>query len=210
MKAEELNTITKKDGVTYTVRKNRDRFFFPSEWGKFYDKLKNSQKFTFHFLINTGARINEARHVKVNDIDLVNQRIVLRVTKVKAKKKEKNPRPRVIPISSQFAKYLKKHIKTYKLGAEDKLGILSTSAANKAMKLALKEAGIKDYYMFSIHNVRKTLENWLMALGVDSLPLTAHMGHSLATAAGHYVSPDVFSWPEKQEMRLIIGDLYRK
>ena len=78
------------------------------------------------------------------------------------------------------------------------------------MKKALQSAGIEDYYMFSIHNIRKTLETWLMALGIDGLSITAHIGHSLQTAASHYVSPDVFSWEEKTMMREIIGDLYRR
>ena len=153
------------------------------------------------FLINTGARINEARHVQQADIDLENKRIILRVTKVKAKKKEKNPRPRIIPISSQFAKYLKKNMHGK---------ILSTPAANIGMKKALQKAGIEDWQMFSIHNIRKTLETWLMAVDVDGLKLTAHIGHSMAVAAGSYISADVFSWDEKSKIRMIIGDLYQR
>ena len=205
--------IRKKDGKAwrvYSIRSNRDKFFFPDEWMKFSDKAKARQGFTFDFLINTGSRINEARNVLVSDIDLERKRIVLRITKIKAKKKEKSPRPRIIPISTQFAKYLKAHIRNNKLGNEDYLGILSTPAANIGMKKALQEARIKDWQMFSIHNIRKTLEIWLMALSVDGLTITAHVGHSMQTAAGHYISPDVFSWEEKSKMREIIGDLYRR
>jgi lipid A disaccharide synthetase len=49
-----------------------------------------------------------------------------------------------------------------------------------------------------------------MALGVDSLPLTAHLGHDIKTAASNYVSPDIFSWEDKRKIKLIIGDLYEK
>ena len=196
----EFKIVKTKSGKDYTIRSNRDRFFYPGEWEKFFDVLKPMQKFTFNFLINTGARINEARNVQPFDIDLERKRIVLRITKVKAKKKEKNPRPRIIPISTQFAKYLK-----------NKSGkILSTPAANIALKKALIKSGVKDWKMFSIHNIRKTLETWLMALDIDGLKITAHMGHSLVTAAGHYISPDVFSWEEKSKMRMIIGDLYQR
>jgi len=196
----EFKIVKTKSGKDYTIRSNRDRFFYPEEWEKFFDVLKPMQKFTFNFLINTGARINEARNVQPFDIDLERKRIVLRITKVKAKKKEKNPRPRIIPISTQFAKYLK-----------NKSGkILSTPAANIALKKALIKSGVKDWKMFSIHNIRKTLETWLMALDIDGLKITAHMGHSLVTAAGHYISPDVFSWEEKSKMRMIIGDLYQR
>lgn len=205
---QDLKSITKKNGQVYSVRSNRDRFFYPAEWMSFYDKLKDGQKFTFNFLINTGARINEARYTKVGDCDIEHQRIILRVTKVKAKKGEKNPRPRTIPISSQFAKQLKKELQGRT--NDEYVGILSTPAANIAMKKALQRAGIKDWYMFSIHNIRKTLEVWLMALGVDSLPLTAHIGHDIKTAVQHYVSPDIFNFKEKQDMRLVIGDLYAR
>ena len=207
---QDIKSFRRKNGKLYSVRSNRDRFFYPKEWGKFYDALKNSQKLTFDFLINTGARINEARHVKVGDIDLANKRMILRVTKVKSTKGEKNPRPRTIPFSSQFGRRLKKYIIDKKLSNDDYLKILSTPAANIGMKKALQKAGIKDWYMFSIHNIRKTLEIWLMSLGVDALPLTAHIGHDIRTAARHYVSPDIFSWEEKAQMREIIGDLYRK
>jgi integrase len=205
-----IKSLMRSSGRSYSVRSNRDRFFFPDEWMKFIDNSKSRQKFTFEFLINTGSRINEARNVKVSDIDLDRKRIVLRITKIKAKKKEKAPRPRIIPISSQFAKSLKKYIKDKKLSNEDYLGILSTPAANIGMKKSLQNAKIKDWQMFSIHNIRKTLEVWLMALSVDGLTITAHVGHSMQTAAGHYVSPDVFSWEEKTKMREIIGDLYRR
>lgn len=206
----------RSDGTDYTYRLNRDRFFYPKEWMAFYDKLWKKHKFMFDLLINTGARIKEAAHIKRGDCDLMNKRIILRVTKVKARKGEKNPRPRTIPISTQFNKKLSQHIHQNNLKNEDYLldftensrSINPAGQPNKILKSALQRAGIKDYYMFSIHNIRKTLETWLMALNVDGLKITAHIGHSMSTAAAHYISPDVFSFHEKDQMRLIIGDLY--
>jgi len=207
---QNIKSFIRKNGKPLAVRDNRDRFFFPKEWMKFSDQLKKKQKITFECLINTGARINEIRNIRVNDIDLERKRIILRVTKVKSRFGEKNPRPRIIPISTQFTKYLRRLISERSLKAEDKFNLLSTPAANIAMKKALQKAGIKDWYMFSIHNIRKTLETWLMALNVDSLKLIAHFGHDIKTAARHYVSPDIFSWEEKGKMRMIIGDLYQR
>ncbi len=197
-----------KDWRGYSVRTHRDRFFYPDEWGNFFDCLKTRQKFTFRFLINTGSRINEARNVRVEDIDIERKRMILRITKVKSKKGEKHPRPRTIPLSTEFTKYLKSYIKKHELKNPDYLDILSTPASNIGMKKALKESGIKDWYMFSVHNVRKTLETWLMALNVDGLKIIAHIGHSMAVAAKNYISADVFSWEEKKQIRMIIGDLY--
>jgi len=203
-----LTQIKRKNGRTYTIRSNRDRFFYPKEWIVFYDTLKKNQKKTFDCLISTGARINEIRHLKKEDVDFDNKRLILRVTKVKATKKEKRPRPRTIPFSTQFSKRLKGYFKGK--NAEDYIGILSTPSANIALKLALKRSGIKDYYMFSIHNIRKTFETWLLAIGIDGLRATAHCGHSSGVAASSYISADVFSYEEKVLIRKILGDLYQK
>lgn len=207
---QNFKSLTRKNGRTYTLKSDSNRFFFPKEYMSFEDKLKPKQKFSVRFLINTGARIMEAQNVKVEDIDFINKRIFLRVTKKKSAKKERIGRQRTIPISTQFARYLKKHIIEKKLNPGDYLGILSNSALNLAYKKAGKQTGIKDYQNISSHTFRKTLEVWLMALGVDSLPLTAHIGHDVKTAAKYYVSPNIFSWEEKKQMREIIGDLYSR
>lgn len=227
---EGIKVGIRKDGRKYSVRDDRSRFFYPGEWMKFFDNLNEKQKFTFKFLINTGCRINEARHVRVGDIDLDNKRILVRITKIKAKKGEKNHKPRTIPISSQFAKYLRKVFKEndlineYYLASsnnpkEDEMpenpklfkgGVRSNPGGHIALKKTLKAVGIKDWMAFSLHNIRKTLETWFVALNVDGMKITAHIGHDLKTAAQHYVSADVFSFEEKKQMRLIIGDLYQR
>jgi len=207
---ENLTTKTLRDGRSYTIRSNRDRFFFPDEWMKFYDTLKHFQKITFNCAINLGARINEIRNVRVEDIDLERKRLILRITKIRAKKKEKAPRPRVISISTQFSKYLKGYIAKNDFKAQDTLKILSTPAANLCLKGTLKKIGIKDYYMFSTHNIRKTHGNWLKALGVEGAEICSRLGHDYNTFLKSYVSPDVFSFEERGKIRLILGDLYQK
>jgi len=199
-----------EEKVSVEIRELEDKLksLKADEWMKFYDHLKESQRLTFDFLINTGSRINEARHVKVSDIDFVNKRVILRVTKVKAKKGEKHPRPRTISFSTQFGKRLKKYI--IKKSSEDYIGILSTPAANIAMKNHLIKVNIKDYYMFSIHNIRKTHGNWLKALGVDGGEICTRLGHDYNTFLKSYGSPDIFSFEEKSQMRMIIGDLYQR
>ena len=200
----------KKNGQKYSVRTNRDRFFYPSEWMKFYDNLSDNQKMTFDVLINTGARINEVDHIKAGDIDFVRDNIILRVTKVKAAKGEKNPRPRTISISAQFSRKLKGYVTNKKLKNEDYLGLLSTPGAHLALKRTLKRIGIKDWYMFSVHNIRKTHGNYLKALGVDGAEICTRLGHSYDTFLKSYSSPDIFTFKDKEHMRLIIGNLYQK
>ena len=210
MKNDTVRETVRENGVVYSNRTNRDRFFYPEEWIKFYDKLKPNQKITFDTLMNTGARINEARHIKVADIDFERQSIILRVTKVKAKKGERNPRPRTISISSQFAKRLRAHIKTKGLTNDDYLGILSTPAANIALKKTLQRVNISDWYMFSIHNIRKTHGNWLKAFGIDGAEICLRLGHDYNTFVKSYGSPDIFSYKDLQDMRLVLGDVYGK
>lgn len=206
--------IQRVNNRKYTIRNNRQRFFFPDEWMAFYDKLKPKQKITFETLLNTGARINEIRNIKIADIDFDRCNIVLRITKRITKRPGKDKvgerKIRIITISTKFKKYLK-GIKNKKgLQYDDFIPILSTPAANIGMKKALQKAGIQDWDMFSVHNVRKTLETWLLALDVDSFKIIKHFGHSFAVAAKHYVSPDIFSFEDKQIMREIIGDIYTK
>jgi len=205
----DVKQIIRKDGMKYTVRNNRDRFFYPNEWMKFYDKLKNNQKMTFDFLINTGARINEARNVKIGDIDFERNNIILRVTKIKAIKGEKNPHPRTIGVSSQFIKRLRAYIKDKNLDNDTTLGLLGTPAANIAMKLTLQRIGVADWQMFSIHNIRKTHGNWLKALGVDGAEICLRLGHDYNTFLKAYGSPDIFNFKDMQDMRLILGDLHQ-
>ncbi len=207
---ENLKCLTRKNGRKYTIRSNRDRFWFPGEWDKFYNALKSFQKHTFKFQINTGARINESRNVRIEDMDLERQRITLRVTKIKAKKKETTPRPRIIAISSQFAKYMKKYIRDNNLQGQDYTKILSTPAANICIKKVCERVGIKDYYMFASHNIRKTHGNYLKAMGVDVGEICSRLGHDYNTFLKSYASPDIFSSEEKQKIRDIIGDLYQR
>jgi len=203
----QIKKITRKDGKIYSIRENRDRYFFPDEWKIFFDALKKKQKLTFNFLINTGARINEARNVRVEDVDLERKYIIFRWTK--SRNQDGSRKIRSVPISSEFTKYLIKMIKFYDLKPQDKFPILSTPACNIAMEKALKKIGMPDWIMFSVHNIRKTTEMYLLALGVEAEKVAKHMGHSVLIAQKHYTSVEIFNWEDKSEMREIIGDLYR-
>ena len=200
---------TKKS--TYTVRNNRSRYLFPDEYMAIEDVpevAKHKRLLLYRFLINTGARINEIRHVQVQDIDFERNSIILRKTKVR--NKDGSYRPRILPISTKFCKYLKKVIKDQNLMPNDYFPVMNISGAHQSLKRSLQRAGIPDWKMISIHNLRKTLETWLIALGIDSMKITQHFGHSYNVAIKHYVSPDTFTWEEKKQIREIIGGLYER
>lgn len=206
---ENLLVGYKTNGMKYSVRDHRLRYFYPDEYMKFFDALKNDQqRLTSDFLINTGARINEARHVKVADIDWERKNIMLRKTKVRAKKGERNPKPRTISVSSQFIGRLKKYVRDK--SNDEYIGILSTPAFNICLKKALQTAKIHDWYMFSAHNFRKTHGNWLKALGIDIGEICNRLGHDYNTYLKDYASSDIFSFKDKQDMRLILGNLYAR
>ncbi len=205
---EGLLVGTLKDGRKYSVRENRDKFFFPDDWLKFYDTLKDFQKLTFEVLINTGARHKEARNIKVGDIDFDRGNIVLRITK--GKKGEKYLKPRTISISSKFSRRLNVYIRKNKLNNEDYLGILSRPASHICMKKTLQKADFKDWYMYALHNIRKTHGNYLKSLGVDSGEICIRLGHNMGIFLKHYASPDIFSREDLKTMRVILGDIYQK
>lgn len=209
---ESLRTKTRSDGKPYTLRENKDRFFFPDEYMKFEMALKPKQVFSVKCLINTGARINEMQNVKVHDCDLVNNRITLRVTKSKAKKGEKkgHGKPRIISISSQFAKYLRKHIRENNLSNEDYLGVLSNAALNIAYKKAGEKSGMNDYHNIASHTFRKTHGNWLKALNVDAGEICTRLGHDYNTFLSSYSSPDIFNYKDRQDIKIILGDLMQE
>jgi len=192
----------------YYRKKDLKRFFWPHEWKKIYRLANPRQQFTLSFLIGTGARINEARHVKVEDIDFKRKFLTLKVTKVRAKLKETRPSPRTIAISTQLTRQIKKHIINYKLQSTDYLKIHSTEGVDTFLKSLAKKAKIKDWMEFSAHNIRKTFGTYLLALGVNGYKVAQHLGHSPEILRIKYASPDIFSFKDKEEMKNIIGDVY--
>lgn len=210
LQQETSTTMTgmRSKNLKYTVRNNRERIFSPKEWKIFYDALKPFQRFTFKFLLITGARINEARNVKVEDIDLKNNRLILRVTKRLKEHVSNKSHTRTLRISTELVKDIRARIKELELKEEDYIKILSTPAANICLKKTLNEVGIKDYQMFSIHNIRKTSENWALTLGVDSMKLSKRYGHNLITMYMHYSQSEAYSYEERDMIKDIFGDTF--
>jgi len=200
-----MTQITRSNGTVYTTKDDNNRYFMPKEWTDFLEVLKPKQRHTAICQINTGARINEIRHLKEYDVNYINHFLVLRITKTKAKKGESKPKPRTIPISSQFSKYLKKWFRH-----NEDIKLLSTPAMCQAIKKAAANIGLRNPHEFSTHNIRKTAEMYMLALGVDGFKVCSHLGHNPSTAISHYVSPDIFTIEDRLRIRDIMGDLYSK
>lgn len=207
----------RKDGTPYSVRTHRLNFFMPDKWIKFIEALDTKRaKLTAEILIQTGARINEARHIEERDIDYERRTLRLRITKTKAAKGETTGRPRTIPISSQFAKYLKKIFRELPPNSSLKDIYLSTQAFNTAMKRTLKKMKDPEWYMMSPHNIRKTHGNWLklmMSVGMMSInesEICLRLGHDYNTFLKDYGSSSVADSRDIQLIKKILGDLYER
>lgn len=211
---EDIKVGIRSNHRKYTKKNDNNRFFMPKEWIKFEDKLSPFMRHTCKCLLFTGARIMELQHVKVNDFiyDPKGRSIlILRVTKTKARKGEfGSGKPRKIPLSKSFAKYLADFIKNNELELDDNLVTHTNGAINQAVKKTARKIGLSHPEDISAHTFRKTLETWLMALGADTGALVAHFGHDLATAVKSYISADIFSGEDKNLMRQIIGDIYER
>ena len=208
--SEGLKVGTKKDGKTYTVRDDRSRYFWPEEWERFFDAIKTEKQPIYDAAINVGGRIDEILHIKPKDFDWERNNLTLRVTKMKAAKGERVGKPRTFQISSQFARRMRKHISDNKLVDEDLLFPMTQQAVYQLMRRTLKKIGIKDWQQFSLHNIRKTHGNYLKALGIDSGEICYRLGHDLNTFIKHYGSANIFSWDDKKQMRIILGDIYQR
>jgi len=197
-----------KKGRRYIVRKDRRRFFFPDEWNEFLKQLKEDKKPLLDFMLNTGARIDEALHIRPCDFDFERNNARLWKTKAKAKKGETTGKPRTISLSSGFAKRMKKWCSNFK--NEEYIFIGSVQSVNQLMKRALKKTAIKDGYNFSTHNIRKTHGMYLKALGIDVGEICIRLGHDHDTYIQHYGSADVFSEKDMRLIKELLGDLYMR
>lgn len=206
--SEGLQKGTRKDGKIYSVRDDRSRYFFPEEWERFYNSLRDINKSIFDALINTGSRIDEILHIKPKDFDWERNNLTLRVTKMKAAKGERIGKPRTFVISSQFARRMRKYISDNKIGDDELLFKMSSQSVYQLLRRKLQELEFKDWYNFSLHNIRKTHGNYLKSMGIDSGEICYRLGHDMNTFIKHYGSANVFDRKDKQGMVRILGDLY--
>ena len=205
---EGLKVGTKSDGTKYSVRDDRSRYFFPQEWIRFIDAVKKSKQPIFDVLINTGARIEEALHIKPKNFDWERNNLTLRVTKMKAAKGERVGKPRTFIISSQFARRMRKYISENKIDDDSRIFDMTKQAVYQMMKRILVKIGIVDFWNFSLHNIRKTHGNYLKALEIDSGEICYRLGHDLNTFIKHYGSANIFDRKDKMLMIKILGDVY--
>jgi len=224
---KDILTGIRSDGKPYSVRIDKNRYFYPQEWIMFYDNLNDSNKLLFEFLICTGARIEEALSFNKDClIDDTRKSIKLYVTKRKAKKEgEQQGKPRSFEISASLYNKLKKQPDTFGflfINPKEEIKVNTPEGRSKLKKYTkpksslaymnlrsnLKAIGIKDYYNFGLHSIRKSHGMWLFTLGISMNEVTLRLGHDITTFNKHYGSPSLFQPQDKVLMIKILGKIY--
>ncbi len=189
------------------TKQDPNRFFFPDEWKNFTKGIKKSKNLMLYELqFNTGARFDEAIHIRPMDFDFDRNNLRIWKTKTKARKGEKVGKPRTISLSSGFSKRMRRFCSERK--PDEYLFKISQAGYNQLLKNKLNKLGIVDYRNFSSHNIRKTHGMYLKALGIDIAEICTRLGHDYDTYIQHYGSADVFSEKDMRAIRELLGDLY--
>ena len=191
----------KKKGI-YREKEIKTRFFNPDEWESYIYSLGTNLQFYNWFLMLTGLRYKEAKHVRVHHIDFKNKQLI--VIKPKGGKVM-----RYVQLSSYAIKLIRTRITEKNLKYEDTFNFPSIQHISESMKLLCKKKNIPNNRDFSTHNLRKTHENYLMALSFPENKMTMHMGHTQKTAQEHYLS-SAFIKDKKQldKIRTWLGDIF--
>jgi integrase len=206
----------KSDGKKYSVRKDRHAYFFPTIWTKLIEVMNQNQKDFFDGLLISGARIDEWLHCRPKDFSWDRNTLRLYVTKVKAKKGQSKilgGQSREFNMSSQYVKRIKAYIKRNKITDEDFLFKMSKQNAWQLLRRKLQKIGVKDYWQYSLHNIRKTTGMWLKTIqgrgkDLNSDEICMRLGHDHNTFLKHYGSPSIFTDSDRDKMLDILGDVY--
>jgi len=213
---EGLFTGVTSSGKNYSVRKDRHSYFFPDIWNKLTNVMNQDQKDFFDGLLISGARIDEFLHTRPLDFSWDRNTLRLYTTKVKAKKGESKVlggQSREFNMSSQYVKRIRAYIRRNNIKDNEKLFPMSKQNAWQTLRRKLIKIGVKDYWQYSLHNIRKTTGMWLKTLqyrarDLNSDEICMRLGHDHNTFLKHYGSPSIFTDSDRDKMTDILGDVY--
>ena len=189
-----------KKGI-YRPKENSLRYFNPDEWEKFIYSVKPNVRNYYWFLMLTGLRYNEAKHVKVFHIDYANRQIIVMNPKGKFK--------RHCQLSTFAFKLIKQWIKQDNLKSGDSFGFPTIQHLSQLMKRVCEKQKLTNWRDFSLHNLRKSHENYLLALSLSEMKITSHMGHTSKTALEHYISSAMIKNKfQLDKIRVWLGDIF--
>jgi len=192
----------------FQIKSDKKRFFFPDEWNSLMKQMKEDNRIFFELMFNTGARFDEAQHLRPIDFDFDRNNVRLWKTKTRAKKGEKVGSPRTISLSSSFSNKIRKYCS--KIKPDQYIYTNSIQGANQLIKRMGQKAQIKNPEDFSTHNIRKTHGMYLKALGIDMGEICTRLGHDANTYISHYGSADIFTDKDMRQIKELLGDLYMR
>jgi len=169
---------------SYRMKENKVRFFNPDEWEKFIYSTSDTWRFTFWFFLLTGVRYKEAKVIQIMDFDFPNRNLFIK----KPKGIDAGKVQRTVNLSPYAVKFIRSYIHINNLKNTDTFKFQTIQGVRQYMQRQLKAIGINDWRDFSVHNLRKTHENFMMSLDVPEGKLFRHMGHTMKTANQHYLS----------------------
>lgn len=168
-----------------------------------------------HLLAATGLRINEARLLKVDNIDFENR--VLRVPGSITK----SGRPREIPLTREVAEVLKNYLKRREVDSEwlfpskeDPSKPVNRYKLYRGFYRILRSIGLNKRdssgigYQIHFHSFRKWFKTTLERAGVNRLLIEKWLGHDLGVQGDYFTpSPDYIEeeWEKAEKALTIFG-----
>ncbi len=204
-----MEKITQRDirGLCKDHQRDNLRFLYPDDYFALFSVVPNPKhQFNLKFLFGTGVRIGEAQEIRVRDINFDRRQITILKSK-RTRKGKTTKGQRKVNFSTQFRSEIKQWISLNKLDPDDTLGILTRQQLDPLIKFYGFKAGIREPCDLRTHTCRKTHETYLVAMGVDSMTISLHMGHTIDTALRYYVT-STFSQEDVLKAKMIMGDIF--
>lgn len=138
-----------------------------------------------NWILATGNREKTICNIRIGDLNLQEQEILLRQTK--------NKKPQIIPMSSELSFILKKFIKDFRSEAEPEDYLFCNVAGEKLTENALKLSMIdynhsREVNRTSVHALRHTFAKYWIRNNGDAFRLQKMLGHSSLEMTRRYVN----------------------
>ena len=206
---DKLEIGLKDNGQQYSMRTNRDAYLSPEQWIDFMKRLNFRQELSFMFLIHTGGRHMEVSHLKPENVNETNRFLTFEKTKKRSARGERRCKPRQVSLSSKFFVWYSAIDMSRAVNKHGFFDIMSDAGLNICLKKILREMKVPNWYMFSVHNIRKTHENWMMSVFKDLTIIAKRLGHTPETAMSTYIQERHFTAEQNKLIVFILGnDIY--
>ncbi|WP_245741924.1 tyrosine-type recombinase/integrase [Anaerobacillus arseniciselenatis] len=138
----------------------------------------------FSLLFSTGMRISELLGVKVNELDLESDMLLLKKTKTK--------KARVVALRNGFGDVLKHYIKINMLSDCDYLfnkngKKLSNGDVRSILNIYIQKANLPHV---TIHSIRHSFATYMIDAGASIFIVQQLLGHEFISSTEHYINPN--------------------